>query len=305
MAGDQRDSLHMYARNSISNNSIKKLGEALAAERKLNEVETGWYRAFTSDISDRTEAATAAVTGLLRIKDNRAMLPRVAEARVTGRPKTRKTLIEKLQRTPEIKLPAVRDAAGVRVVGAFTVFEQQQAIGLLRAGFDHMIHTSREAEVVDGPFTDRLAVPMFGYRALHLVAWPEGRPVEVQVRTDLQHAWAEIMEKLCDRWGRETRYGNPVNHPDDQERDRRQSIVDQLIAISSDIETFESEAGDAGLAHVHPPITVMQAAGIDVHTIEAAQNSARALEPELDSTKQNLLRALAQFGVDANPDLDM
>ena len=35
----------------------------------------------------------------------------------------------------------------------------------------------------------------------------QGRTIEVQVRTELQHLWAELSEKLSDRFGIELKYG--------------------------------------------------------------------------------------------------
>jgi ppGpp synthetase/RelA/SpoT-type nucleotidyltranferase len=32
-------------------------------------------------------------------------------------------------------------------------------------------------------------------------------PVEIQVRTELQHSWAELSEKIADRFGIEVKYG--------------------------------------------------------------------------------------------------
>lgn len=38
----------------------------------------------------------------------------------------------------------------------------------------------------------------FGYRAIHFIAEISGKSVEIQVRTWLQHLWAEFSEKLSD-----------------------------------------------------------------------------------------------------------
>jgi ppGpp synthetase/RelA/SpoT-type nucleotidyltranferase len=50
---------------------------------------------------------------------------------------------------------------------------------------------------------------MHGYSAVHVIASPEGAPIEIQVRTALQHEWAELFEKLADLVGRGIRYGEP------------------------------------------------------------------------------------------------
>ncbi len=43
--------------------------------------------------------------------------------------------------------------------------------------------------------------------AVHVVVREVGLPVEVQVRTDLQHVWAELSEKLADAFGSQLKYG--------------------------------------------------------------------------------------------------
>jgi hypothetical protein len=93
---------------------------------------------------------------------------------------------------------------------------------------------------------DRIAEPASGYRALHVVARIEGIPVEIQVRTRLQHVWAETFERVADRWGRQIRYGEPpdpgpvpegelgvVTRPDAVQL--LQSISTRLIAATEDL----------------------------------------------------------------------
>jgi hypothetical protein len=59
---------------------------------------------------------------------------------------------------------------------------------------------------------DRRKDPRFGYRGMHLVVHVDGLPVEIQIRTELQDSWAQIFERLGDRWGRGIRYGqDPEN----------------------------------------------------------------------------------------------
>lgn len=66
---------------------------------------------------------------------------------------------------------------------------------------------------VDAPrapkVVDRRANPVNGYRAVHVVVFPEGVPIEIQIRTELQHEWAKLFERLADLVGRDIRYGEP------------------------------------------------------------------------------------------------
>ena len=87
---------------------------------------------------------------------------------------------------------------------------------------------------------DRREDPRFGYRALHLVVFVDDLPVEIQIRTELQDTWAQIVERLADRWGRGIRYGEDPEHPDSIVRSgkvvvtRRQHLA-TLTALSDAI----------------------------------------------------------------------
>jgi ppGpp synthetase/RelA/SpoT-type nucleotidyltranferase len=59
----------------------------------------------------------------------------------------------------------------------------------------------------DAKLVDRRAQPSFGYRAIHLVIPADSKLVEIQVRTQFQHLWAQYSEALADRTGHELKYG--------------------------------------------------------------------------------------------------
>ncbi len=54
---------------------------------------------------------------------------------------------------------------------------------------------------------DRRERPSHGYRAIHIVVLVRERAVEIQLRTALQHLWAELCEKLADTFGADIKYG--------------------------------------------------------------------------------------------------
>jgi ppGpp synthetase/RelA/SpoT-type nucleotidyltranferase len=113
------------------------------------------------------------------------------DIRVTGRTKTTLTLRDKLQRTPAVKLPYVRDIAGVRVVAGMRL-GQQDALADALAG---------ASGALGAPRVDRRQSPVQGYRALHVVLSIDGTPVEVQVRTELQALWADLYGKASGHLG--------------------------------------------------------------------------------------------------------
>lgn len=47
---------------------------------------------------------------------------------------------------------------------------------------------------------------------MHVVVFPDGFPIEIQIRTQMQHEWAEMFEKVADVLGRGIRYGEPPQH---------------------------------------------------------------------------------------------
>lgn len=89
----------------------------------------------------------------------------------------------------------------MRIVGSFGRAGQDALAARLVELFGD---TGRRPKVVD-----RRADPSHGYRALHVIVSIRSVPVEIQVRTPLQHQWADLFEKLADKIGRGIRYGEP------------------------------------------------------------------------------------------------
>jgi putative GTP pyrophosphokinase len=112
----------------------------------------------------------------------------------TGRPaKSTAAIIEKLRRE-SIRLTQMQDIAGLRVV--VPLIEQQDDVAsVVSALFE-------KASVMD-----RRERPSHGYRAVHVVLYVNDVPVEVQVRTALQHKWAELSEKMSDLVDPAIKYG--------------------------------------------------------------------------------------------------
>jgi ppGpp synthetase/RelA/SpoT-type nucleotidyltranferase len=109
------------------------------------------------------------------------------------RAKTTNSIIEKLRRET-IRLSQIQDIAGCRLI-VKDILEENRVVERLKA-------TLAKAVVVD-----RRKHPSYGYRAVHIIATARNRPIEIQVRTELQHLWAQLSEKLSDSRDPTIKYG--------------------------------------------------------------------------------------------------
>jgi hypothetical protein len=158
------------------------------------------------------------------------------DCHVVGRVKTSATILDKLRRMPHLRLSRMQDIAGVRIVLDMDRTRQDVVVSTIRdllRGF--------RAQVVD-----RRRHPSFGYRAVHVIVDVVGARVEVQIRTRLQHAWAQGIERLATAWGRQIQYGAP---PADVEAPvlfdgqaigtTRREVVSAMLVLSEHVDVLE------------------------------------------------------------------
>jgi GTP pyrophosphokinase len=95
------------------------------------------------------------------------------------------TIVEKLVRLPAMKVTRMEDIGGCRAVlpGGRTEIE-----GVLRRIEKNRWEVSRFRDYIKKPKDT-------GYRAIHVVVVRDGRPIEIQLRTQPQHAWAAHVER--------------------------------------------------------------------------------------------------------------
>lgn len=169
-----------------------------------------------------------------RVRDELGLRP-------TSRVKSMGTVMEKPDRYGGFWLKSIQDLAGMRIVGDFDRRGQDELVAQLVELFGS---ARRKPKVVD-----RRVKPMHGYRAVHVVVFPEGFPLEIQVRTRWQHEWGEFFEKLADAVGRGIRYGEPPDQPAalpaaSRERaavevELREQLVAWALSVSQFIDSVE------------------------------------------------------------------
>lgn len=136
----------------------------------------------------------------------------------TGRSaKSTLSVLEKLRRE-SIRLTQVQDIAGCRIVVS-DLIEQDRVVETLRTVF------------TSSSVVDRRETPSHGYRAVHVVVQISHRLVEVQVRSTLQHLWAELSEKLSDLLDPGIKYGQGNEHARNV-----LSTISEMIALGESAE---------------------------------------------------------------------
>ncbi|MFG6432497.1 RelA/SpoT domain-containing protein [Roseateles sp. LYH14W] len=227
----------------MSTTQVNKLGERLRkgpiTEADLHLLDE--YRRQFANASSEVERV---------LREEFRQQPASREAKSTS------AICAKLQRERGSRLASMQDIAGCRIVVADRQAQRSLADALAMRFVEHRL-------------IDRIAQPSHGYRALHLVVGVEGRRVEIQIRTELQHLWAQVCERIADKVGLEFKYG--VGHP----------VLQQWLAsLSTAVDQVER--------------------GFDGETMLAPLAAVRMMPPGPDMTpdRENLnelLQALVEF----------
>jgi ppGpp synthetase/RelA/SpoT-type nucleotidyltranferase len=174
---------------SLSKNQIDALGQRLrkgtVTEEDLRLLDH--YRRSFNDAYEAvvTEIRALAPTGI----DGKSLLE------PTGRPaKSTTSIIGKLQRE-SIRLSQMQDIGGCRLT-VEDIDRQDYIVGKIANLFEKV------------SIVDRRDLPSHGYRAVHLIVNYGRKPIEVQVRTSMQHLWAELSEKFSDLIDSGLKYGS-------------------------------------------------------------------------------------------------
>ena len=170
----------MLPSSDLSKSQLDRLGERLR-KSEISQEDQLLLDNYRRSFSDSYEVV------FRRIRSQLGLEP-------TGRPqKTANSIMEKLRRQ-SIRLSQIQDIAGCRIVVP-NLPSQDEIVERLKTLF-------AKADV-----DDRREQPSHGYRAVHVIVENSGKLIEVQVRTSLQHTWAELSEKLSDEFETAIKYG--------------------------------------------------------------------------------------------------
>jgi putative GTP pyrophosphokinase len=164
----------------ISNTQIDRLGNRLRS-KEVSDADLQLLNDYRLSFAPAYETVVKALRNTLNLEP-------------TGRPaKSTMSIVDKLKRE-SLRLRQMQDIAGCRVVVG-DVMRQDAVVA-------DLIKVFAETSVVD-----RRITPSYGYRAVHVVVRRATIPVEIQVRTELQHGWAQLPEKLSDIVDPSVKYG--------------------------------------------------------------------------------------------------
>ncbi|RQW84001.1 MAG: bifunctional (p)ppGpp synthetase/guanosine-3',5'-bis(diphosphate) 3'-pyrophosphohydrolase [Methylococcus sp.] len=183
----------------------KRLAKSLAANRAARE---SFVHHFMQELREKLETASIS-------------------ARVFGRPKHLYSIHKKIERK-DVPLDELYDLHAVRVI-VKDVSTCYTVLGLVHSAW---LHIPKE-------FDDYIANPKAnGYQSLHtVVIGPEGRPVEIQIRTEDMHSFAE--------YGVAAHWRYKEGSKQDQALDRNVNTLRQLLERRQDgqgiLDSFRSE----------------------------------------------------------------
>jgi ppGpp synthetase/RelA/SpoT-type nucleotidyltranferase len=263
----------------ISRSALDRLGERLAASPVAED----------SDLDLLEQVLGAYQDALDTVETDLATIG----YQPTTRLKTTGTLIEKLRRETGMKLKGVQDVAGARIITTGSRADQDEMVQKIVATFKNETRPPR--------VKDRREEPSAGYRAVHVIVTVDGVPVEVQVRTLNQDLWAQIVERLADRWGREIRYGGSPPEPQMPAPiatfGTRTDFLRWLVELSDSIADFEQTEQNVGELEASTDRLRAQAES-DTMRLELAarRDDLTEVRGRLTETRQRFREALETIG---------
>lgn len=173
----------MQRLTNMTNAEIDKLGSRLRAG-SIDSAAIGDLAAFWASFDNTVTTVLGTLDGL-----------GMASSKRIG--KSRLSITAKLLRS-SMRLSQMQDIVGARIV-VENLNEQETALGSI-------VSTFPTAKV-----NDKRLRPNHGYRAVHVIVYAP-RPFEIQIRTLLQHEFAELVEAVSTRNNTPLKYGVGPTH---------------------------------------------------------------------------------------------
>lgn len=197
---------------ALSNSQITKLGDRLRQGR-LDAEDLKLLDEFRQTFSVLDEQVYPVIQQVLHSKENCTLTKR--------KRKTQQSIVDKLIRQPNLRLPQMQDIAGCRIVVQGGSQAVQQINNLLHDAF-----TSKHWQVES---KNRNAE---GYQAIHIIVKSDKKFYETQLRTYAQDVWANLVERLCDEKNT-LKYGGT---------EQEKPLMQKLTTLAAQFENIDSTA---------------------------------------------------------------
>jgi ppGpp synthetase/RelA/SpoT-type nucleotidyltranferase len=172
-----------------SKSQVKKAGSRIRRFMRGDETDLAVFNAAVE-----TMEAWRGAHSYPPVKANNGLRSRArtidVTAEVSQRLKRRQTILDKLSREPNLDLSRMQDIGGCRaVVGSINDLRR----------LEDRIRNGRLPVIGHSDYIESPRVS--GYRGVHVIVTYEGRAIEIQLRTQVMHAWALAAEDYSSKIG--------------------------------------------------------------------------------------------------------
>jgi putative GTP pyrophosphokinase len=207
----------------IARSQLDKLGDRLKAEEAPSRDDLDTLSTYRRSLRIAFDDAVQTV----RSAYDTAIGEPSFQQRVARREKRVESIVAKLRRG-SIKLSQMQDIAGFRVT-VDTITQQNGLLSTLTADASWRIYDRR------------IVASATGYRAVHLIRRLSEGPVEAQIRTRMQHEWAQLSE-FFDEFEPGVKYG------------KEGPALEVLRSLSEQIRNVEDLQLES--SHEHPEFSI-------------------------------------------------
>jgi len=209
---------------ALSNTQITQLGDRLRSGR-ISEADLGKLDEFRQTFNDIDEQIYPMIHGALSTRSDCTLTKR--------KRKTQQSIVDKLRRQPNLRLPQMQDIAGCRIVaqgGSLAAQQINDLLGHVLASQPWQVESkNRQAD---------------GYRAIHIVVKAGKKFYEIQLRTYAQDIWANLVESLCDE-NNTLKYGGT---------EKEQSLMATLKRLADQFYEIDRQAHESSFAQYEQKI---------------------------------------------------
>lgn len=171
---------------TLSNNQVTKLGDRLRGNASSDE-DLVMLDKFRQTFSEVDELAYRVIQDVLSEQSHVTLTKR--------KRKTQQSIVDKLRRQSNLRLPQMQDIAGCRIVAEGGSEFVKKIESVLTGAFDQSGWQVESKDRDD-----------HGYRAIHTIVKKGAKFYEIQLRTYAQDIWANLVESMSDE-GNTLKYG--------------------------------------------------------------------------------------------------